>query len=278
MKLTLLCENCAPVSFGITAEHGFSALLETGEKNILFDTGQGVGLINNAKLLGVDLSKVDMLVLSHGHKDHTGGIPPLLELNAIKTVVAHPACFENKFSERKVGEQNIRLPIGIPWSRQDFERKGVKLELADKPLEIAEGVWFSGEIPKTNDFEKGDPSLKVETSQGFQADPFKDDASLFVRTEKGLSVITGCAHRGIVNIVTHAFNTLGKLKVHALIGGLHLMNADRERMDKTIDAMREFNPKIVCAGHCTGLESASLLKQAFGDIFQFMSVGQRFEL
>lgn len=278
MRLTVLCENCAPVSFGITAEHGFSALLETEEKNILFDTGQGWGLINNAKLLGVDLTKVDVLVLSHGHKDHTGGIPPLFDLHSVKTLIAHPACFESKYSERKVGEQNIRLPIGIPWRKEEFERKGVELRLTDKPIEIVKGVWFSGEIPHTYDFEKGDPSLKVETAEGLQADPFRDDASLFVRTDKGLSVITGCAHRGIVNIVAHALNTLGKPPLYALIGGLHLMSADKERMEKTISAVRAFNPKIVCAGHCTGLESASLLKQSLGDVFQFMSVGQRFEL
>lgn len=278
MRLTILCENCAPVSFGITAEHGFSALLETADGNILFDTGQGTALINNAKLLGIDLSKVEMLVLSHGHKDHTGGIPSFFDLHTVRTVVAHPACFEGKYSERKVGDQEIRLPIGIPWRKEDFERKGVELKLSEELLEIAPNVWFSGEIPQTNNFEKGDPSLKVESLDRLKADPFRDDASLFVRTEKGLSVITGCAHRGIVNIVEHALKSFGKLQVYALIGGLHLMNADRERMEKTIEAIRKFNPAIVCAGHCTGLESASFIKQALGGTFQFMSVGQRFEL
>lgn len=278
MIVSVICENYAPMSFGIMGEHGFAALIEGGEKNILFDTGQGVGLLNNAKLLGKNLDDISTIVLSHGHKDHTGGLPMILSSKKARRLVAHPGVFDKKVAERKIGAKTIHLPIGIPMSRDEIERMGVQLQLSDGPVEVAPGIWFSGEIPQKNDFEQLAPELMTETPAGLVQDPFHDDAALFIKTEKGLSVISGCAHRGIVNTISRAMELVRDVPLYCVIGGTHLGGASAERMSKTIAALRSYKPQIVAAGHCTGQDSASLLREGLGGIFRFLSVGQRFEL
>lgn len=278
MHISIICENYAPMSFGIMGEHGFAALVEAEGKKILLDTGQGVGILNNAKLLGKNLDEVETIVLSHGHKDHTGGLPLVLSGGKSRVVVAHPGAFDNKFMERKIGPQTIRVPIGIPIKRDDFGKMGATLRLSEGPVEVAPGIWFSGEIPARNDFELGAPDLLVETPAGLAQDPFYDDAALFIRTGKGLSVISGCAHRGIVNTIARALEVVGDVPLNCVIGGMHLGGVSAERMSKTIEALRNYKPQIIAAGHCTSQESASLLREGLRDAFRFLSVGQRFEL
>jgi len=276
---TIICENFAPMSFGIMGEHGFAALIEADGKNILLDTGQGLGILNNAKLLGKKLDDIDTIVLSHGHRDHTGGLPPLLSRNKSCRIVAHPGVFDKKMVERKMGDKTVRLPIGIPMGREELEKNSAALQLSEGPVEVAPGIWFSGEIPAKNDFELASPELLMEHPEGgVVQDPFHDDAALFIRTGMGLSVISGCAHRGIVNTIARARDVVGDIPLNCVIGGMHLGGASEERIGKTIEALRASAPKIVAAGHCTSLESASLLREGLGKVFQFLAVGQRFEL
>ena len=278
MNVSIICENYAPMSFGIMGEHGFAALIEAGEKNILLDTGQGVGLVNNAKLLGKKLDDIDTIVLSHGHRDHTGGLPMILSNHKTRRVIAHPGVFDKKILEIKFGQQIVHRPIGLPLERAEFERMGATFELSEGPVEVAPGIWFSGEIPARNDFEQLTPELMTETPAGLVQDPFHDDAALFIKTEKGLSVISGCAHRGIVNTISRAMEVLRDVPLYCVIGGMHLGGASAERISKTIAALRSYKPQIVAAGHCTGQDSASLLREGLGGVFRFLSVGQRFEL
>ena len=278
MCLTILCENFAPMSAGIMGEHGFAALIESQGQAILFDTGQGLGILSNAKLLGKNLNAVDAVALSHGHSDHSGGLAGFILSHKARRVIAHPRVFDKKMVERRIGEKTIRLSIGLPASRKELERMGVAFDLAEKPLEIIPGVWFSGEIPAENDFELPDPELRIETPEGLLVDPFHDDASLFIKTGKGLTIVSGCAHRGIINTIDYARKFMGDIPIFAVIGGFHLHSAGPERVSKTVEALKALSPQIIAGGHCTGQDSASMLREGLGRSFRFMSVGQRFEL
>jgi 7,8-dihydropterin-6-yl-methyl-4-(beta-D-ribofuranosyl)aminobenzene 5'-phosphate synthase len=278
MHLTVLCENFAPMSFGIIGEHGFSALIESEGKTLLFDTGQGLGLLSNAKLLGKNLNNVEAVALSHGHSDHTGGLAGLIRNHKARRVIAHPGIFDKKMAVRKIGDKIIRIPIGLPASKEELEKMGVIFQLTEKPMEIIPGVWFSGEVPAKNDFEFTDPDLRVETPEGLVADPFRDDAALFIKTDKGLTIVSGCAHRGIINTIDYAREFVGDIPIFAVIGGFHLHNADQDRVNKTIEALKNMGPQIVSGGHCTGQDSAFILREGLRKSFRFMSIGQRFEL
>ena len=274
----VICENCVPTGFGAVGEHGLALIVGVGGRKILFDTGQGIGLINNAKLAGVNLAEAEFLVLSHAHKDHTGGIMDFLDAVGRKVIIGHPGIFEPRSAIYKFGEREVKMPIGIPWSRADVEAAGGEFNLKAQPFEIMPEVWFSGEIPMRNDFESTDANLYIVSDDKAVLDPFPDDAALFVITQRGLTVISGCAHRGIVNTMAYARELFGKKPVYAVIGGFHLGNATPERIGKTIKAFKDYGAKTVATGHCTGLPGACKLAHELGNTFQFLWAGRKIEI
>ena len=276
--LQVICENCVATGFGIVGEHGLALMVGVGGRKLLFDTGQGLGLINNAKLAGVNLAEADSLVLSHAHKDHTGGIMDFLDAVGRKVIIGHPGIFEPRFAVFKFGDREAKIPIGIPWSMADVEAAGGEFNLKSEPFEIMPGVWFSGEIPMSNDFESTDLNLYVAPENKMTLDTFPDDAALFVITKRGLSIISGCAHRGIVNTMAYARELFGNKQIYAVIGGFHLINTIPERIDKTVKAFKDYGVKMVATGHCTGLAGACKLAHELGDIFQFLWAGRKLEI
>jgi len=274
----VICENYVPTSFGLAGEHGLSALVSVGGKKVLLDTGQGIGLINNAKMMGIDLNGMDALALSHAHKDHTGGLMDFLDVNGRVDVVAHPDVFVPRAVKRQIGGKVAKIPIGLPWQKDDLESAGAQFKLSAGPVEIVPGVWFSGEVPWKNDFEKENPSLFIVRDEELEIDPFTDDAALFIDTPKGITVLAGCAHRGIVNTMEHAREVLGDKPFHTVIGGIHLIDADADRVEKTIEAFGSFGVETVSTGHCTGLPASFEIARRLGDAFDFMAVGKRYEI
>ncbi len=274
----VICENYVTTSFGMVGEHGFAALVSVGGRKVLFDTGQGMALGANSRTMQLDLSGAEAVALSHGHKDHTGALMEFLDTFGGVKVVAHPSVFERKVARRNLSGKQVDIPIGMPWPRDEMESAGASFELGEKPLEIVPGIWFSGEVPMTNDFESTQKELLAESESGLDSDPFKDDAALFLVTDKGVTVISGCAHRGIVNTMTYAKKLFKNKKIYAVMGGAHLMDAPQERIDKTIEALKEENVEIVSLGHCTGLPAVCKMSEALKDRYQFMWVGRRYDI
>lgn len=274
----VICENYVPTSFGIIGEHGFSALINANGNSVIFDTGQGIGFMNNARLMGINPAEAQSVALSHGHKDHTGALLDYIRAVGKKSVIAHPGVFDARIAKSKIGDREIKLPVGISWQRADLEAAGAEFRLTAEPLEISPGIWFSGEIPIRNDFEIGDANLFVGSGDDLKNDPFIDDASLFIETPNGISIVAGCAHRGIVNTMDRAREVIGDKPFYAVIGGLHLMNADDGRIEKTVAAFKKYDVKLVSTGHCTGLPAAFKIAGALGGAYQFMWAGKRFEI
>ncbi|MDD2582851.1 MAG: MBL fold metallo-hydrolase, partial [Desulfuromonadaceae bacterium] len=182
-RITVLCENSVGPISGTLGEHGFSALIEpAGGDPLLFDTGQGLTLLHNARRMNKDLSIVRQVVLSHGHYDHTGGLKPLLEGYGPKLVYAHPSVFSPRYRVKDSGEC---YPIAIPVGREELEAAGATFDLAQEFRTIAPGIYLTGEVPRATAFETGDRGLYCDCT-GREPDTTPDDQSLLLDTEKGL--------------------------------------------------------------------------------------------
>jgi len=284
IKITTLAENTV-ASIDLLAEWGISILVEAYGVKVLLDTGLSISAVHNADNLGIDLSTVDKIVLSHGHFDHTGGLRNvLLRMGKLSGVIresrgvevmAHPDIFASKyFCPRGGGERYI----GMPFSREELESLGARFHLNAKPVEINDKIMTTGEIAMTTGFEQVDPDLYVREGDSWYPDKLPDDQALLIKTDFGLVVILGCGHRGVINTLLHAQKLTGIKSIHTVIGGTHLFDAPKEQISPTIAALKEFGIQKLGVSHCTGLPAAALLAQEFGDAFFFNNAGTQITL
>jgi 7,8-dihydropterin-6-yl-methyl-4-(beta-D-ribofuranosyl)aminobenzene 5'-phosphate synthase len=275
--VTVLCENTAGFPMKIIGEHGLSVLIERGDDRLLFDTGQGIGLVSNAQRLGKDLSRVRRAALSHGHYDHTGGLAGFLDLSGQTTVFAHPDVFIERFAQFDTPDGPKTMSIGIPFSRKDLERKGARFDLSPALREIAPGVTVTGEIPRPTDWKSWDKRLVVRDGDGFRPDPFRDDLSLILETGKGAVLILGCAHAGLHAIVDHVRAETGLDRFHAILGGTHLGAGTQEDWEKALELLEACRVEKMATSHCTGFQAASFLACRLGNRVAPASAGISFE-
>ena len=234
---------------------GLSFFIETAEKKILFDTGLSGLFFTNAEKMGISLRDLDFLILSHGHIDHTGGLPELARYLAGATegkqsrlprLIAHPRCFWQK---EKDGVNN-----GSSMS-EDEARRQFPINLSTKPVWITDDLVFLGEIPRRFAFEKGDSGKRmIYTPYGNTGPDFlTDDTALAFRSAKGLVIITGCSHAGICNITEYAREVCGENRVADIIGGLHLLSPKPKQLAKTGKYLNRLHLNALHACHCTSL-------------------------
>lgn len=274
-KVTTLVENSVAQSGqALLAEHGLSFYIETGNRKILFDTGQNLAISNNARVLGIELNQIDTVVLSHGHYDHSGGLQSILERNKDFTLYGHPDVFSPKV---KKTNGNYKY-IGIPLKKNDIVDCGVSLQLSCEPVEIAPGVMTSGEIALENDFEDAEPMFFLKKDETAVPDTLADDQALILDTAKGVVVLLGCSHRGVINTLNHVAQLKGNRKIHAILGGLHLGKASDGKLAKIIGHLREFDLAMIGVGHCTGPRAFLALANEFKDRVFFNTVGNVIEL
>jgi len=259
LRMTVLSENTAGRP-DLLAEHGLAFWIEADGRHILFDTGQGFVLAHNAKTLGVDLGATDVLVLSHGHFDHTGGMLVARESFRQTTAYLHPLALQSKFGKRAEG---AGVAVGSPISDMDTIRSHLRdVVLTEAPTQLFEGVWLTGQIPRSNDFEDTGGPFYLDKACSMP-DPLLDDQAMYVQTPKGLVVFLGCAHAGVVNTVEYIAELTGAEHLHAVLGGMHLIRASEERMARTVEALARRDVKILGPAHCTGQAATLRLWQEF---------------
>lgn len=258
------------VKNSITAEHGFSSMVTTVvdeiPRSLLFDFGFSEnGAVSNAKALGADMSGVEIMALSHGHMDHFGGIEKLSGMTGRPGIelVVHPEAFRSPRYMKLTEDFKVFFPS---FTRQKAEAAGASVVEAPGPYPMLDGrAVFLSEIERTTGFEKGAPSLWFEKDGVAMQDTFEDDTALaFAVKGKGLVVLSGCAHSGIVNTVKYARRVTGIDRVYAVMGGFHLSGPDLEPViEPTIEALKEIDPAFIIPTHCTGRNAAMRMEAAF---------------
>jgi 7,8-dihydropterin-6-yl-methyl-4-(beta-D-ribofuranosyl)aminobenzene 5'-phosphate synthase len=276
-RITILCENLVGQRVG-SGEHGFSAFIETDGGNYLFDTGRGPSIVPNSLIMNKDLRSIKRIFLSHGHYDHTGGLPEVLKLRGKVEVHAHPHVFLDRISiDKEAGKETKRF-VGLPYKQAYLESLGAQFVLNTDFGEVENGIFLTGEIPRKTSFEKPDPRLFSEMEEKTVPDIFLDDQSLTLNTDKGLVLILGCAHSGMINILNHVMHKIKKNHIYAILGGTHLDFLTPEQLEESINSLKKMEVKKFGVSHCTGMRAAFRLQQEFGDRFSYGCVGSVLEV
>lgn len=279
VRMVTLCENTTTNPFTL-AEWGLSIHLEVGGRRYLYDTGAGgKGIItHNADVLGVDLTKIDAIVLSHGHQDHTGGLKDVLMRTTYQgnrrkvDIHCHPQALAEVYV-RSSPTQDYWY-FGLQHAVADLERFGAVFKPSREPVWLNDDVVISGEIPMTNDFESVGEAFGVRENGVINKDvEMIDEKALYIKTEKGLIIVLGCAHRGTINTIHDAQRLTGVEQVYMVIGGTHLANVPEYRMVSTINELKRLGVRKLGVSHCTGMKESARLAAEFGsDIFFFNNV------
>jgi 7,8-dihydropterin-6-yl-methyl-4-(beta-D-ribofuranosyl)aminobenzene 5'-phosphate synthase len=267
------------------AEHGLSLLVAVsngGKKHtILLDTGYTkVGVLHNVERLGINIDEIETIVISHGHMDHTGSLDGILEMiPGTIPLILHPGVFQYpRYTRQPDGAKNL-------WPRtlikDELAQKNVEIVESDTPtLTAGDMVMVSGTVERITTFEKGMPNALVEIDGDVVQDPIIDDQAIVINlNEKGLVVISGCAHAGIVNTVKYAQKVTGEQSIHAILGGFHLSGPFFAKIhDETIEELKKFEPEVVMPMHCTGWQATQRFQKEFVSNFVLNSVGSKMTL
>ncbi|MCT4686551.1 MBL fold metallo-hydrolase [Vallitalea sp.] len=272
MKLTIttLIENSKGKHLSLLNEHGISFLIEVNNKKILFDTGQSGDFIENASTLGKDLKDIDMVILSHGHYDHTGGFRRFVEnVTSDFKLYIHKNAFSRKYSF-----DNTHYKFsGNSFDKNFLEDNNVESHFVDEDiLEIDKGIYITSNFDRVTSFEKINPRFYYENNDKYTLDNFDDEIMLALDTPEGLVVILGCSHPGVINMLKTLIKRTGK-SINTIIGGTHLVRADEVRIRQTIEHLKAVGIKKLGISHCTGENAMNQMKQEFGDKYFHNTTG-----
>ena len=271
IRITVIVDNTTLSEF--SSEHGFSLWIEAGGSTLLFDTGRSTAFAANLLKLEIELSRADMLVLSHGHYDHTGGVAQVLrEVPAMK-VCMHPGALTQRWSIR----EGVAKPTDMPNEGKEAIRALNPSQIlnATAPMEILPGIRVTGPVPRVSEFEDPGGPFFLDT-KGAVPDPIEDDLSLWIETTEGLVIIAGCCHSGLVNTINHIRAVSGEERIASVVGGLHLSSANEERLEKTVLALGKFPIGRIHTSHCTGNKATELFSHRLDCPVSATAAGLRF--
>jgi 7,8-dihydropterin-6-yl-methyl-4-(beta-D-ribofuranosyl)aminobenzene 5'-phosphate synthase len=244
---------------GLAGEHGLALWIEAHGRRVIFDTGQSAACVENAQTLHVPLTTADALVLSHGHYDHTGGVARVLACAPQVPVYAHPSVTQPRFSMHAGVAKDLRMPASA--RRAIAGLSPAQFHAVTAPLMLADGLGLTGPIPRTTTFEDVGGPFFLDAA-GTQPDMIEDDLALWIATPVGVVVCCGCCHAGLINTLQYICRVTHTTRIAAIIGGLHLVNANNERLAATMAALQTYNPAAIVPLHCTGAAAVAALQAA----------------
>jgi len=260
LKITVLSTMLSDEGIG---EWGFAALVEADGHRILVDTGAKPDtVLLNARQLNLDLSDVREVILTHNHDDHTGGLltlrRELMKKNPAALSIAHvgKGIFYSRPAEGNGKEDNVMIGL-----RKEYEATGGKFVEHDGPAELFPGAWLTGPVPRIYPERNWSVKGKVQTPAGLVEDTIPEDQSLVLNTDKGLVMVSGCGHAGVINTMTFAEKEFPSTPVYALIGGFHLFAATDQQLDWTADKLKDFGVSYLIGAHCTGIEAVYRIRE-----------------
>lgn len=274
MKITTLIENKNTGNEMLLCEHGLSLLIETHGKRLLFDTGATGAFVENAAALGVDLGRLDAVIISHAHYDHSGGVKRFLG-----TVPAgvHFLLGEDYFKPKyKQTAEGVRY-IGSSFEKEDLHNAAARLSQVSATTALGQGIYLVKNFTRTYAFEPLNPNFVLPHGDGWQIDPFWDELALAIETRRGLVVVAGCSHCGVANLLSAVSATFQR-PVVGVIGGSHLVEADYARITKTITAFKKIGLKQCWLSHCTGEIAGERFAEAFGKNYKENHTGNVIEI
>lgn len=273
-RFTIVVDNNA--AEGLLAEHGYSLYVESAGGNLLLDTGQKSAFLPNSKTLGIDLRDISTLVLSHGHYDHSGGVADILQQNKNVEVYLHAGVFQPRYSLDGEEPSIVKMPLAA--MQAVMHHADDKVHWLTRPVSLQEGaIGITGPIPRQCEFENTGGKFYLDP-EGKGVDTIQDDNAVWFQGIDGLIVSLGCCHAGLVNTLKYIMTITGEKKINTIIGGMHLLHADSDRLEKTVSVLNKMDIKRIVACHCSGDQAVHYLSQHLNCEVVSGHAGMQFEV
>ncbi|BAH07576.1 MBL fold metallo-hydrolase [Clostridium kluyveri] len=272
MRIITLIENSLGDNKNLICEHGLSFFIQSSEFNILFDTGKSENFIKNAHNMNIDLNKTNYIIISHAHYDHGNGLKSFTQNFTIRPKIILSEYFflngKKYYYNKNSAENDKKLHyIGVNFDEKFLKENSFKVQyITLDETEIEKGIYVFTNFKSYYDFEKLNPNMKVKTNESFETDTFKDEICIGIDTPKGLLILLGCSHPGILNMIK-SIEFKSNKNIFGIIGGTHLMEASENRIEKTVVEFKKMNIKILGPSHCTGASAYSKLKNSCDNFF-----------